>query len=185
VGQCSDVAGQPNRLDFSLPGRRQLSDKSVVGMLLANAVDLGLHPLAPRGGAFGKTRQRVGQAFALALDVEYIAMAWCLAPGGPLSRAQALPGIGDGIRRTEPLSGGIQQMHAPGVGVAIFLPRLYEAMAQAQLAPETVVVEVTEDTFITEPERARSVLTDTPCTRRITSVASTSGRMAPACCVAD
>jgi diguanylate cyclase len=42
----------------------------------------------------------------------------------------------------------------------VFLPRLYEAMAQAQLPPESLVIEVTEDTFIAEPERARTVLTD-------------------------
>ncbi|MFL6162850.1 MAG: putative bifunctional diguanylate cyclase/phosphodiesterase [Jatrophihabitantaceae bacterium] len=42
----------------------------------------------------------------------------------------------------------------------VFLPRLYEEMARAQLPPESLVIEVTEDTFITEPERARSVLTD-------------------------
>ena len=42
----------------------------------------------------------------------------------------------------------------------VFLPRLYEAMAQAQLPPESLVIEVTEDAFIAEPERARTVLTD-------------------------
>jgi diguanylate cyclase (GGDEF)-like protein len=41
-----------------------------------------------------------------------------------------------------------------------FLPKLYELMAEAELPPESLVIEVTEDTFITEPERARSVLAD-------------------------
>jgi hypothetical protein len=96
-----------------------LSSKSVVWILPANVVDLGLQPLAPRGGALGKTRQRVGEAFALALNVEHIAMARRVAPGRPLSCAQALRGIGHGMFRTEPLPGGIQQMHTPGVGVAM------------------------------------------------------------------
>ncbi len=55
------------------------------------------------------------------LDVEHIAMARRVAPGGPLPGAQALPRIGDRIVRIEPLLGGIQQMHAPGVGVATLL----------------------------------------------------------------
>ena len=42
----------------------------------------------------------------------------------------------------------------------VFLPRLYEMLADARLAAECLVIEVTEDTFIAEPERARAVLTD-------------------------
>jgi site-specific DNA recombinase len=53
--------------------------------------------------------------------VEHVAMARRVAPGGPLPGAQALPGIGDRVVRIEPLVGGIQQMHAPGVGVAMRL----------------------------------------------------------------
>ncbi|HTZ44380.1 MAG TPA: bifunctional diguanylate cyclase/phosphodiesterase [Jatrophihabitans sp.] len=41
-----------------------------------------------------------------------------------------------------------------------FLPRLYETMAEAELPPECLVIEVTEDAFIAEPERARAVLAD-------------------------
>lgn len=42
----------------------------------------------------------------------------------------------------------------------IFLPRLYQAIADAQLPPDSLVIEVTEDCFITEPARARSILSD-------------------------
>ena len=42
----------------------------------------------------------------------------------------------------------------------IFLPRLYEAVAQAKLPSESLVIEVTEDSFIAEPARARSILRD-------------------------
>ncbi len=40
----------------------------------------------------------------------------------------------------------------------VFLPRLYEAIAEAQLPPESLVIEVTEDSFIAEPARARTIL---------------------------
>ncbi len=39
-----------------------------------------------------------------------------------------------------------------------FLPRLFEAIDHAGLAPDTLLVEVTEDSFITDPERAREML---------------------------
>jgi hypothetical protein len=42
---------------------------------LAGAAELGLQLLAPRRDAFGDARQRVGEALALADDVENIAMA--------------------------------------------------------------------------------------------------------------
>lgn len=42
----------------------------------------------------------------------------------------------------------------------VFLPRLFEAVDAAELAPESLVIEVTEDTFITEPERARATLAE-------------------------
>ncbi len=42
----------------------------------------------------------------------------------------------------------------------VFLPRLYDSIAAAQLPPESLVIEVTEDTFIAEPERARGILAD-------------------------
>lgn len=40
------------------------------------------------------------------------------------------------------------------------LPRLVEALAEAGVAPERFIVEVTEDSFLAEPERAREVLLD-------------------------
>jgi diguanylate cyclase (GGDEF)-like protein len=42
----------------------------------------------------------------------------------------------------------------------VFLPRLYEEIAEAELPPESLVIEVTEDSFIAEPGRARSILRD-------------------------
>ena len=41
-----------------------------------------------------------------------------------------------------------------------FLPRLYEAIAEAKLPAESLVIEVTEDSFIAEPARARTILRD-------------------------
>jgi diguanylate cyclase (GGDEF)-like protein len=42
----------------------------------------------------------------------------------------------------------------------VFLPRLYEAIAEAALPAESLVIEVTEDCFIAEPARARTILRD-------------------------
>ncbi len=42
----------------------------------------------------------------------------------------------------------------------IFIPRLSSMLAEAGLSPESVVIEVTEDSFLSEPERARTVLLD-------------------------
>jgi hypothetical protein len=54
-------------------------------------------------------------------DVKDIAMPWRVAPGGVLPGTQALPGVGDRIIRLQPLLGDVEQMHAPGIGVAVFL----------------------------------------------------------------
>ena len=86
---------------------------------MADALDLRLQHLAPRRGAFGKARECVGETFALALDVKDIAMARRVAPRGLLPGAQALPGIGDGVVGLEPLPGGVEQMHAPRIGIAM------------------------------------------------------------------
>ena len=77
----------------------------VVRTKLARAADLGLQLLAPRCGALGEARQRVGEAFVLALDVKDIAMARRIVPGGFLSGAQALPGIGNRVVRLQSLPG--------------------------------------------------------------------------------
>ncbi|SOD74546.1 diguanylate cyclase (GGDEF)-like protein [Jatrophihabitans sp. GAS493] len=41
-----------------------------------------------------------------------------------------------------------------------FLPALYKAMEEADVPASSLVIEVTEDSFLNEPERARSVLLD-------------------------
>jgi EAL domain-containing protein (putative c-di-GMP-specific phosphodiesterase class I) len=48
----------------------------------------------------------------------------------------------------------------PELMSGIFLPHLYELLEQADVPAECMVIEVTEDSFINEPERARSVLYD-------------------------
>ncbi len=40
----------------------------------------------------------------------------------------------------------------------VFLPRLYQALASSGVPAESLVVEVTEDSFLADPERAREVL---------------------------
>jgi diguanylate cyclase (GGDEF)-like protein len=47
---------------------------------------------------------------------------------------------------------------APELLGGSLLPRLFDAIAAADLPPDTLLVEVTEDSFIADPERARDVL---------------------------
>jgi len=42
----------------------------------------------------------------------------------------------------------------------LLLPRLFAAVEDADLPPETIVVEVTDDSFLADPEKTRSVLAD-------------------------
>jgi len=67
--------------------------------------------------------QRVGEAFVLALDVEHVAMARRVAPGRLLPGTQALSCIGDRVVGPQPLPSGVEQVHAPGVGVTMLLRR--------------------------------------------------------------
>ena len=54
-----------------MTGRLQLEDKLAVWIALAGAAGPGLQRHAPRRGALGETCQRVGEALALALDVDH------------------------------------------------------------------------------------------------------------------
>src|SRR3954469_21683801 len=82
---------------------------------------IGPERLVPGRGARGKARQRVGEALAAALDVEHVAVARRVAPGRLLPGAQTPPGIGDGVIGPQPPLGGVEQVHAPGVGVTMLL----------------------------------------------------------------
>jgi hypothetical protein len=66
MGERSYVAGQLLRLGLGLSSKRH--GELVVRTKLTRAADLGLQLLAPRPGALGEARQRVGQTFALALN---------------------------------------------------------------------------------------------------------------------
>ena len=143
----------------------------VVRTTLAGAADLGLQLLAPRRGALGEARQRVGEAFALALDVKHIAMARRVVPGGPLPGAQALPGIGNRVVRLQSLLGGVEQMHAPGVGVAMLRRSQEIAVGRRGIDAGQHRRRTLEDLVVQAHANARQVLR-----RRLTT---------PACRVAD
>src|SRR4051812_5034881 len=106
-----------------MTGLLELDDKRAIWISLTGAADPGLQRLAPRRGARGKARQRVGQALAPALDVEHVAVARRVAPGRLLPGAQAPPGIGNGVIRPQPPLRGVEQVHAPGVGITMLLRR--------------------------------------------------------------
>jgi EAL domain-containing protein (putative c-di-GMP-specific phosphodiesterase class I) len=46
----------------------------------------------------------------------------------------------------------------PELMSGIFLPRLKDILDDAHVSPERIVIEVTEDSFLSEPERARALL---------------------------
>ncbi len=48
----------------------------------------------------------------------------------------------------------------PELMSGIFLPRLKAILAEGNVSPEQIVIEVTEDSFLSEPERARVLLLD-------------------------
>ena len=83
VHEGADVAGELARLGFGLARTVQLGSTPVVWIALASTADPGPQCLAPRRGALGQAGQHVGQAFALALDVEHVAMVGYIAPGCP------------------------------------------------------------------------------------------------------
>src|SRR3954469_24962808 len=85
-------------------------------------------------------------------------MAWGVAPSRPLSRAQALSGIGDGIRRTEPLPGGIQQMHTPGVGIAMRLRSQQVAIRRVGIDAGQYGLSTVEDLIVQADADAGQVL---------------------------
>ena len=65
----------------------------------------------------------------------------------------------------------------------IFIPRLSSMLADAGLSPESVVIEVTEDSFLSEPERARAVLLDvrTGASRSRSTTTAPASRRCPTC----
>ena len=54
-----------------MTGQLELDAKLAIWIPLTGAADPGLQRLAPRRGARGEARQRVGEAPALALDVDH------------------------------------------------------------------------------------------------------------------
>ena len=48
----------------------------------------------------------------------------------------------------------------PELMSGIFLPRLKVILAEANVSPEQIVIELTEDSFLSEPQRARALLLD-------------------------
>src|SRR4051794_3351188 len=106
-----------------MTGLLELDAKLAVWIPLTGTADPSLQRLALRRGARGKARQRVGEALAPALDVEHVAVARRVTPGRLLPGAQAPPGIGDGVVGPQPPLGGVEQVHAPGVGVTMLLRR--------------------------------------------------------------
>jgi len=140
VHERLDVARQFMRLSLGLPRKRQLGGKLMVWTPRAAVADPGLQRPAPRRGTLGAAQPRVGQALALALDVEHVAMARRVAPSRPLPSAQVLPCIGDRVIGPQPLHGGVEQVHAPGVGAMMLLRRQEIAIVDWESTPASAGV---------------------------------------------
>ena len=65
-------------------------------------------PLPPGGSPLRQTAQKIGQRFALVLNVEHVAMTRGVSQGCPLPGPQSSTGISDGIVGVKPLRLGIQ-----------------------------------------------------------------------------
>ena len=115
--ECSDVDGQGMRSLFGLPGERDPISKVRV---LTCFPSLGLQLFTSRPGSLGDAGQGVGQDFALMLDVQDVAVTGFVAPGGLLSGAQSLARMGDRVVGIQTLLKSIEQVNAPGIGVAMF-----------------------------------------------------------------
>ena len=64
-------------------------------------------------------RLHIGHRLALLANVEHVTVTGLVAPGSDLARAQPRARVGHRVVGIEPLLGGVQQVHAPGVGVAL------------------------------------------------------------------
>ena len=82
-------------------------------------IDPSLQRLAARRVDPDDASQRVGHAFDLVLDVKHIAVARRIRPSLLLSCAQPTARVGNGELGIQPLRAGLQQMHAPSVGVTM------------------------------------------------------------------
>ncbi len=156
------------RLSFALPCQHQFSDKRIVRTRLAGALDPGFQLLAPRGGAFGEARERVGEALTLADDVEDITVARRATPGGFLPGAQALAGIGDGIVGLQPPLGGVEPMHTPGVSVAVIRRGQEIAVSRCDADPSQNRLSAVAKLIVQPGANARQILAavDHPGLRR-------------------
>lgn len=116
-GERSDVAGKRMRCCFGLQGERDPVGKV---RILARRPGPGLQFFTSRLCSPGDAGQCVGQDFTLMLNVEYIAVTGLVAPGRLLPGAQSLPRIGNRVVGIQTLQRSVEQMNAPGVGIAMF-----------------------------------------------------------------
>ena len=79
-------------------------------------------------GRPGEASQRVGQALELVLGMEHIAMARGAGQGNLLAKPRALARIGNRVVGVQSLRLGVQQMHTPGVAVAVRFTRQHVAI---------------------------------------------------------
>ena len=171
--QHPDVAGQPTRLGFVPPRERQFREKASVVTAMAAAIDPGLQFYAPRRRAFGETRERVGQARALAQNVKHIAVAWrAITPGGLLPGAQALPGIGDRVGRLQPPCAGVEQMHAAGIGVAMLFCDQKIAVRRRGIDASQNRCRALEDLIVQAHANTRQLLAAAPPHRSMSALPS-------------
>src|ERR1700682_4378101 len=93
LGERAQVARQLMRTGFHLTRQLQRGGEIAGRPTRAGPFDLDFELLGSRTRSPSEIAQRVGEPFALVLDMKHIAMARRVAPGGPLPGAQALSRI--------------------------------------------------------------------------------------------
>ena len=94
----------------------------------------------------------------------HIAVARLVAPGGDLARAQPGARVGPGVIAIEPLLGSVQQVHAPGVSVALLDALRQLAIGRSGIDAGQHRLLALEDLVVQTPTRT----SDRSCARSIT-----------------
>ena len=134
--QHGHVVGQGHGPSLLLAGGAHLGTQALLPPLPRGALPRGplvaeralgprqllLEGGAGRDGLVGAVAEVADQLLGRLQQVEDVAAAGDVRPGLGLTAAEGTAGIGDGGLRPQPLVAQLQQTHAPGVGIAMFLP---------------------------------------------------------------
>ena len=116
-----------------------------------------LQLLAARLVALSEASQRVGQALERVLDMEHIAMARRTGQGNLLAQTRALPRVGSRVVGAQSLRLGVQQMHPPGVAVAVRFTRQHVAIRRRSVHAGQYRLRALEDLVVQADPHGRQL----------------------------